>query len=182
MNTYYWLCPAGSTPNIRQPDPPTGRSVSISFLSSGGTQNDQESERQVPSGILNLLRALFPGGEIHVEDGSVQGMNSSSVSDQARTSNGVAVAPEAEPRVSEEGIFLSNLLHQVMPLISQAATREPGLVPAEAENSSEHTMAQDSSTVVCMLHHLSFPGLLCLMYCFGFLIQLTFFPSWPKKE
>ncbi|PRQ46230.1 putative ubiquitin [Rosa chinensis] len=137
----------GSTPNIRQPDPPTGRSVSISFLSSGGTQNDQESERQVPSGILNLLRALFPGGEIHVEDGSVQGMNSSSVSDQARTSNGVAVAPEAEPRVSEEGIFLSNLLHQVMPLISQAATREPGLVPAEAENSSEHTMAQDSSTV-----------------------------------
>ncbi|XP_050364892.1 ubiquitin-like domain-containing protein CIP73 [Argentina anserina] len=137
----------GPTPNIRQADPPNGRSVSISFLSSGGTQSDQESERQVPSGILNLLRALFPGGEIHVEDGSVQGVNSSTVSDQARTSSGAAVTSEAEPRVSEEGFFLSNLLHQVMPIISQAATREPGLVPAEAENSPEHTTAQDSSTM-----------------------------------
>ncbi|KAL6221603.1 hypothetical protein ACLB2K_004999 [Fragaria x ananassa] len=137
----------GSTPYVRQPDPPIGRSVSINLFSSGGTQNNQESERQVPSGILNILRALFPGDEIRVEDGSVQGMNSSSVSDQARTPSGVAVAPEAEPRVTEEGLFLSNLLHQVMPLISQAATREPGHVPAEAENFSEHTTAQDSSTV-----------------------------------
>lgn len=164
MKYLYWLCLAGSTPYIRQPDPPIGRSVSINLFSSGGTQNDQESERQVPSGILNILRALFPGDEIRVEDGSVQGMNSSSVSDQARTPSGVAVAPEAELRVTEEGLFLSNLLHQVMPLISQAATREPGHVPAEAENSSEHTMAQDSSTVVCMLHHLSFTGLLCFMF------------------
>lgn len=164
LNTYNWLFPAGSTPNIRQPNQSSGRSVSISFLSSGGTQNDQESERQVPSGVLNLLRALFPGGEIHVEDGSVQGMNSSSVSDQARTSSGAAGAPETEPRVSDEGIFLSNLLHQVMPLISQAASREPGLVPAEVENSSERTMAQGSSTLVCMLHHLSFHDLLCLVF------------------
>ncbi|KAK9947415.1 hypothetical protein M0R45_003041 [Rubus argutus] len=52
---------------------------------------------------------------------------------------------------------------QVMPLISQAASREPGLVPAEVENSSERTMAQGSSTLVCMLHHLSFHDLLPLV-------------------
>ncbi|XP_021808980.1 large proline-rich protein bag6 isoform X2 [Prunus avium] len=135
----------GSTPNLRQ-EPSIARSVSVNILSAGGTQNNQESERQIPSGILQFIRNLFPGGEIHVEDGSAEGLTTGSVSDQARTSSGVVGAQEAELRVTDEGLFLSNLLHQIMPFISQASGGEPGLVPTAVENSSEHRMAQDSST------------------------------------
>ncbi|BBH08568.1 Ubiquitin-like superfamily protein [Prunus dulcis] len=110
----------GSTPNLRQ-EPSIARSVSVNILSAGGTQNNQESERQIPSGILQFIRNLFPGGEIHVEDGSAEGLTTGSVSDQARTSSGVVGAQEAEPRVTDEGLFLSNLLHQIMPFISQAS-------------------------------------------------------------
>ncbi|KAH0970204.1 hypothetical protein GBA52_022360 [Prunus armeniaca] len=135
----------GSTPNLRQ-EPSIARSVSVNILSAGGTQNNQESERQIPSGILQFIRNLFPGGEIHVEDGSAEGLTTGSVSDQARTSSGVVGAQEAEPRVTDEGLFFSNLLHQIMPFISQASGGEPGLVPTAVSNSSEHRMAQDSST------------------------------------
>ncbi|XP_008242909.1 PREDICTED: large proline-rich protein bag6-A isoform X1 [Prunus mume] len=135
----------GSTPNLRQ-EPSIARSVSVNILSAGGTQNNQESERQIPSGILQFIRNLFPGGEIHVEDGSAEGLTTGSVSDQARTSSGVVGAQEAEPRVTDEGLFFSNLLHQIMPFISQASGGEPGLVTTAVSNSSEHRMAQDSST------------------------------------
>ncbi|KAM1938654.1 hypothetical protein ACFX13_026613 [Malus domestica] len=127
----------GSAPNVRRPS--ISRSVSINILSAGGTPNSQDSERQVPSSILQFIRTLFPNGELHVEDGSAEGVIAGSVPDQARTSSGGVAAPEAEPRATDEGIFLSNLLHQIMPFISQATGGEPG-------NSSEHRMAQDSST------------------------------------
>ncbi|KAM1508173.1 hypothetical protein ACFX10_017520 [Malus domestica] len=127
----------GSAPNVRRPS--ISRSVSINILSAGGTPNSQESERQVPGGILQFIRTLFPNGEIHVEDGSAEGVTAGSVPDQPRPSSGGVAAPEAEPRASDEGIFLSNLLHEIMPFISQATGGEPG-------NSSEHRMAQDSPT------------------------------------
>ncbi|TQD86169.1 hypothetical protein C1H46_028342 [Malus baccata] len=126
-----------SAPNVRRPS--ISRSVSINILSAGGTPNSQDSERQVPSSILQFIRTLFPNGELHVEDGSAEGVIAGSVPDQARTSSGGVAAPEAQPRATDEGIFLSNLLHQIMPFISQATGGEPG-------NSSEHRMAQDSST------------------------------------
>ncbi|TQD88407.1 hypothetical protein C1H46_026066 [Malus baccata] len=127
----------GSAPNVRRPS--ISRSVSINILSAGGTPNSQESERQVPGGILQFIRTLFPNGEIHVEDGSAEGVTAGSVPDQPRPSSGGVAAPEAEPRATDEGIFLSNLLHEIMPFISQATGGEPG-------NSSEHRMAQDSPT------------------------------------
>ncbi|XP_048423197.1 ubiquitin-like domain-containing protein CIP73 isoform X3 [Pyrus x bretschneideri] len=127
----------GSAPNVRRSS--IARSVSINILSAGGTPNSQDSERQVPSSILQFIRTLFPNGEIHVEDGSAEGVIAGSVPDQARTSSGAVAALEAEPRATDEGIFLSNLLHQIMPFISQATGGEPG-------NSSEHRMAQESST------------------------------------
>lgn len=132
-----------STPSTR-PEPSNSRVVNINILAASGPQNNQETERQIPSSVLQLLRSLFPGGEIHVEDSSVQGIAAGSTSDHAATSTGAAQVPEAQPNVSEEGIFLSNMLREIMPVISQQVGSEEGIP-------SEDHMAQDSSTQVCIV-------------------------------
>ena len=43
--------------------------------------DNTESERQIPSSVLQFLRTFFPGGEIHVEDSSVQGTTAGSTLD-----------------------------------------------------------------------------------------------------
>ncbi|XP_019441049.1 PREDICTED: large proline-rich protein bag6-like isoform X2 [Lupinus angustifolius] len=128
-----------SMPSTRQ-EPSNSRVVNINILSAGGPQNNQESESQTPSSALQFLRALFPGGEIHVEDSSIQGTAAGSTSEHAATSGGSSHVPEAEPRASDEGIFLSNVLREIMPLISQRA--------GSGGNPSVDQMAQDSSTLV----------------------------------
>lgn len=130
---------SSSTPSTRQ-EPSNSRVVNINILAASGSQNNQESERQIPSSVLQFLRTLFPGGEIHVEDSSVQGTTAGSSSDHAATSRGAAEAPEAQPNASDEGIFLSNILREIMPVISQQVESEG--------NPSEDHMAQDSSTQV----------------------------------
>nr|XP_048334815.1 ubiquitin-like domain-containing protein CIP73 isoform X3 [Ziziphus jujuba var. spinosa] len=141
------LAQDGSIPtsDLRQPEPSNTRSININILSAGRMQNNNESDRQIPSSVMQFLRTLFPGGEIHVEDGGLEGTPAGSEPDQARTSSDIARAPEAEPRVSDEGIFLSNLLHQIMPVIAQQAGAEQDVVPPEQINASERTMTQDSS-------------------------------------
>ncbi|KAJ4709685.1 Large proline-rich protein bag6 [Melia azedarach] len=64
----------GSLPNSnsRRRDPSRPRSVNVSILSARGTLNGQDSERQIRSGVFQLLRNLFPAGEIHVDDASLQ--------------------------------------------------------------------------------------------------------------
>ncbi|KAF7806474.1 ubiquitin-like domain-containing protein CIP73 isoform X1 [Senna tora] len=139
---------SSSAPSLRQ-EASNSRRVNINILTAGGLQNsNQESERQIPNNVLQFIRALFPGGEIHVEDSSSQGTTAGgSAPDHAGTSTGVAPAPEAEPRVSEEGLFLSNLLREVMPLISQQAGSGTHLT-SQGENASDDQTASDSSTQV----------------------------------
>lgn len=123
--------------------PLDARSASINVISAPGLQNNHESEQQLPNSIIQSLRNHYPGDEIHVEDGSVEEMSVGSDASQARTSSNMDAA-EADPMVSDEGIFLSNMLHQIMPIISQQA----GL---EQANDRNHTRAQDSSSQVDLL-------------------------------
>ncbi|KAL5065236.1 hypothetical protein RYX36_026973 [Vicia faba] len=125
-----------STPNTRQ-ELSSSRVVHINILSAGGPQNNQDSDR---SNVIQFLRTLFPGGEIHVEDSSLQGANAGSAAVHAATSTAAPQVPEAEPPVSDEGVFLSNVLREIMPVISQQVGSE--------RNSSDDQMAQDSSTQV----------------------------------
>lgn len=128
------------TANSRQQERSNARSVNISILAAGRTQNNQDSERQIPSSILQFLRSIFPGGEIQVEEASLQGTATDSVQEQAGTSSG---APAAEPSITDQGVFLSNLLHQIMPHVSQHAGSQLSTVPTEEANTS--TPAENSS-------------------------------------
>ena len=143
---------AGSLPtsNSRQQEPSNARSVSINILSAGGMQSSAESDRQIPSSVMQFIRTLFPGGEIHVEDGSSEGTAAGSQPDPARASSGVQGEPEAESRPSDEGIIFSNLLRQIIPIVSRQADSESNSVHPEQANVSETIMAQDSSTQVSM--------------------------------
>lgn len=118
------------------------RSVSINVISAGGLQNNHESDQQIPSSIIQFLRNLYPG-EVHVEDGNVEETAVGSDSNQARTSIDVETA-QADLRVSEEGIFLSNMLRQIMPIISQQAGPDQAII-------RNHTRAQESSSQVGLL-------------------------------
>ncbi|XP_017633356.1 ubiquitin-like domain-containing protein CIP73 isoform X7 [Gossypium arboreum] len=124
----------GSLPNAnsRQQERPNTRSVNISILAAGRTQNNQDSERQSPSNVLQFLRSIFPGGEIQVEEASSQGTARDSVRGQAEASND---APAAETSITNQGVFLSNLLHQIMPYISQHAGSQRS-TPEEATTSA----------------------------------------------
>jgi hypothetical protein len=122
------------------------RSVSINILSAGGMQNNDDSDRQLPSNVMQFIRNLFPGGEIHVEDGSSEEAGAGSTPDQARTSSGPQGEPEAEPSPSEEGIFFSNLLRQIMPVISRQAVSESDTVHPEQASPSEPAVASDAGT------------------------------------
>ncbi|KAK8695234.1 hypothetical protein V6N13_000402 [Hibiscus sabdariffa] len=131
----------GSLPNANsiQQERPNTRSVNISILAAGRTQNNQDSERQISSSILQFLRTIYPGGEIQVQEAGTQGTTTDSSRGQAETSSG---ATASEPNTADQGVQLSNLLHQIMPYISQYA----GLQPSTAEEATTSTPTDNSST------------------------------------
>ncbi|KAE8674317.1 Ubiquitin-like superfamily protein, putative isoform 4 [Hibiscus syriacus] len=118
----------GSLPNAnsRQQDRANTRS-------GNRNQNNQEAERQIPSSILQFLRGIFPGSEIQVEEASLQGTATDTIMEQAGTSSGNVAA---EQNATDEGVFLSNLLHQIMPYISQHAGSQQSAVSTEEANTS----------------------------------------------
>ncbi|KAJ6381027.1 hypothetical protein OIU77_029847 [Salix suchowensis] len=127
-------------PNSRQ-EPSISRSISINILSASGSQNNQDSERPIPNSIMQLLRTILPG-DIHMEDASSQLRAASSVPEPSTAT----AEAEAEPRATDEGVFLSNLLREIMPLISQSGGAEPNVIPPEEASGSGHQRPQDSLT------------------------------------
>lgn len=105
---------------------PSGRvqaSVSQTANSSspaGESQSDRENGTQVPGNVYQFLRSLFPGGEIHIGEDSNIGLGTvPDHTDPGARGNLFRDAREAEPGPTDDGIFLSNLLRQIMPMISQ---------------------------------------------------------------
>ncbi|KAG5242742.1 ubiquitin family protein [Salix suchowensis] len=126
---------------FRVQEPSISRSISINILSASGSQNNQDSERPIPNSIMQLLRTILPG-DIHMEDASSQLRAASSVPEPSTAT----AEAEAEPRATDEGVFLSNLLREIMPLISQSGGAEPNVIPPEEASGSGHQRPQDSLT------------------------------------
>ena len=105
---------------------------------------------------MQLLRTILPG-DIHMEDASSQLRTASSVPEPS------TATAEAEPRATDEGVFLSNLLREIMPLISQSGGAEPNVIPPEEASGSGHQRPQDSLTNVSSFFSYSFNGSLYFM-------------------
>ncbi|CAI0388685.1 unnamed protein product [Linum tenue] len=114
---------------VREPSTTT-RSININILSAaGGARTGQESDRQVPGSVMQFLRSLFPTGEIHVEAaGSDSGTTTTTPPPAPQNVGSATAAAEegSESRPSEEGLFLSNLLRQILPVVSEHSGSEPG--------------------------------------------------------
>ncbi|CAI9775917.1 unnamed protein product [Fraxinus pennsylvanica] len=79
---------------------------------------------QIQSGLGELLRTIFPGE--HIFGDSVSPPRAGATQDASTT-------PEAAETASREGIFLSNILHQIMPIIQE----NRAAAPTGGANSSE---------------------------------------------
>ncbi|XP_076957665.1 ubiquitin-like domain-containing protein CIP73 [Bidens hawaiensis] len=92
-----------------------------------GTTHGQTFSTEIPSELDQLLRNLFPVEQNHANNFIFQG-----------TSVETAPTPvdsQETPAATEEGTFLSNLLHQIMPIVTQHL------------NDGENGAAQSSSNV-----------------------------------
>ncbi|KAL7187332.1 hypothetical protein ACSBR1_037406 [Camellia fascicularis] len=118
--------------------------------SGNGTQNGEGFSTQFQSGLDQLLRSIFPGDQIYVGDVNFQGSGTSSAAGHEGTSQGAAPTQESAPRVGDEGLFLSNLLRQIMPIISEntasgSSMASPGDTIDRATQTSS-TQAQENSS------------------------------------
>ncbi|XP_076900164.1 ubiquitin-like domain-containing protein CIP73 isoform X1 [Bidens hawaiensis] len=92
-----------------------------------GTTHGQTFSSEIPSGLDQLLRNLFPVEQNHANNFIFQGTSVESAP--------APVNSQETPAVTEEGTFLSNLLHQIMPIVTQHL------------NDGENGAAQSSSNV-----------------------------------
>ncbi|XP_076900165.1 ubiquitin-like domain-containing protein CIP73 isoform X2 [Bidens hawaiensis] len=94
---------------------------------SSTAQQQPSQGPEIPSGLDQLLRNLFPVEQNHANNFIFQGTSVESAP--------APVNSQETPAVTEEGTFLSNLLHQIMPIVTQHL------------NDGENGAAQSSSNV-----------------------------------
>ncbi|XP_057959141.1 ubiquitin-like domain-containing protein CIP73 isoform X2 [Malania oleifera] len=112
----------------------------------GAAQDGQGSSTQIHGSLDQLLRTLFPGEQIHVGNVNFQGAPPSSVAEHVGTTEAGATVQEAAPAVAD-GLFLSNVLHQIMPFISQGAGMGSNIASPDSAF-VENSTVEDSSTQV----------------------------------
>ncbi|XP_057511164.1 ubiquitin-like domain-containing protein CIP73 isoform X2 [Actinidia eriantha] len=117
----------------------------VSTSSGDGTQNGQAYSAQIQSGLDQFFRSIFPGEQIHISDINFQGMDTSSASGHLGTNQGAAASTqETAPRGGDEGVFFSNLLRQIMPVISENIERESSIASPEGAGEITDRTAQAS--------------------------------------
>ena len=125
------------TPSLGNLSPSESQNFIINLESTGGSVTNQEAEGHVPNSVLQLLRTIFPGGQIErVGDFSSQGIATNHVTEHSVAAAGAMDAQQAALEVTDEGIFLSNVLQEMMPFISRDV--DPNVTPPEESSASEH--------------------------------------------
>ncbi|KAI3696626.1 hypothetical protein L6452_29060 [Arctium lappa] len=120
----------------QQPPP---EAPAIPGTTHGALHSDQSFATEVPNGLGQLLRNLFPVEQNHGNDFIFQGTGADAVS------GNVEANPQEAPRVSDEGTFLANLLHQIMPIVSQHINGADG--SSEQGAAMEDRATQPSTSV-----------------------------------
>ncbi|CAH9090411.1 unnamed protein product [Cuscuta epithymum] len=99
---------------------------------------NRSSTGEMSSGVETFFSALFPDDLIQVH-----GMNTNSATgENGFTQN--AASQETDATI-EDGIFLSNILRHIMPIISESTETEPNISPNEQVDVSEDRSAQVSA-------------------------------------
>ncbi|KAH9616759.1 hypothetical protein KSS87_008793 [Heliosperma pusillum] len=117
------------------------RTIEIDILTTGGIPSDANAGGQISADIFQMMRGLFPGGELHVESVNSEG-TATGVTEQGPPSG--TAREEAESMVTEEGLFLSRMLQHVMPMIETSIQRDDATSSDPGESSeARNTRRQD---------------------------------------
>ncbi|KAK9279406.1 hypothetical protein L1049_013085 [Liquidambar formosana] len=115
--------------------------------SGGGTQDNQEISSQIHRRLDQWLRTIFPGEQIHFGgDVDFQGPATSSTTQHVGATEAAVNTQEASLSVGDEGTFLSNLLRQIMPVISQHTAMGSNMASSDRADVLESSNGQASST------------------------------------
>ncbi|KAL2536321.1 uncharacterized protein Fot_17712 [Forsythia ovata] len=88
-----------------------------SSITTSEASNGQRFSMQIQSGLGELLRTIFPGEHIFGDN-----VNPT----RARAAQDTDTSQDAAETTSHEGIFLSNILHQIMPIIQENIAASTG--------------------------------------------------------
>nr|GLL17350.1 large proline-rich protein bag6-B-like isoform X2 [Ipomoea trifida] len=103
-----------------------------------GVNVNRSSTGEMSSRVEHFLRALFPGEQL--ENVSVHGMNThSAAGENVATQNAAA---SQETGAIEDGVFLSNILRHILPIVSESTETAPNVPPP----TEQVDVAEDRST------------------------------------
>lgn len=110
--------------------------VSGNFSSFSEVSNGEEFSARYQSSVDQLLRSLFSSESVHHENVNDRGVstNSASGDDVAAENNSNSQETEA---AGDEGVFLSNILHHIMPIISETNGTSSTNLHSERSNMAE---------------------------------------------
>ncbi|KAL0447308.1 UNVERIFIED_CONTAM: Ubiquitin-like domain-containing protein CIP73 [Sesamum latifolium] len=111
--------------------------------------NDQGFSGRI-RGLEQLLSTIFPGEHILSDDVYPQG--SGSVPGHSGAAQVISSSQESASTVSGDGILLSNILRQIMPILSESSRAESNL-PSTEGASSDETQVDGNPDRIASPHH-----------------------------
>lgn len=134
---------AGQQQNVGLP------SVEGDFSSFSEVSNGEEFSAQYRSSVDQLLRSLFSSESVHRENVNDRGVSTNSASgDDVATENN---SNSQETEAAGDGVFLSNILRHIMPIISETNGTSSTNLHSERSNMAEdrsddhHTQVQENT-------------------------------------
>lgn len=106
---------------------------------------NRSSTGEMSSRVEHFLRALFPGEQLQVENVSVHGMNAHSAAGESVATQNAAASQETG--AIEDGVFLSNILRHILPIVSESTETTPNTPPTEQVDVAEDRSTQASTQV-----------------------------------
>ncbi|XP_059658186.1 ubiquitin-like domain-containing protein CIP73 isoform X2 [Cornus florida] len=119
------------------PDSAGQQQSGLPRMDGGGTQNVEGFSTQFHSGLDQFLSTIFPGEHMDVGSNNFQGMDAVSARGVGGMTQDAANTQEAASRLNDEGTFLSNVLRQIMPIISQSSATGSNNAPEEGAGDIE---------------------------------------------
>ncbi|XP_011078367.1 ubiquitin domain-containing protein DSK2a-like isoform X1 [Sesamum indicum] len=112
--------------------------------------NDQGFSGRIRGGLEQLLSTIFPGEHILSDDAYPQG--SGSFPGHSGAAQDISSSQESASIVSGDGILLSNILRQIMPILSESSQAESNLPSTEGAISDE-TQVDGNPDRIASPHH-----------------------------
>ncbi|KAM3233736.1 ubiquitin-like domain-containing protein CIP73 isoform X1 [Capsicum annuum] len=110
--------------------------VAGNFSSFSEVSNGEEFSAQYQSSVDQLLRSLFSSENIHHENVSDHGVTTNSASEGDAVVENNSSSQETAT-AEDEGVFLSNILRHIMPIISETNGTSPTDLPSGQSNMAE---------------------------------------------